>query len=571
VDLTTIPDVNSPPPSGDAGEVYMHSYGPEPTSWDEAIKSKFANEWIYAKLAEQASFREHGVYDLVPRDEAIKKGKRIFKAKPVYKIKVKPPCEEYPKGRLDKFKYRLTIAAYTKMLKQGIDYTEKYASTVRWCSYLLLFALAAQCDYDVVLFDIATFFLYGILSDKEAVFMEQPDGWVDRRYPAPDWIWKLRRSMYGLPQASHCAQIELKKNLTDGGVFRATTADDCVYVKTDQSTGYAAVGTHVDDLLGVGSPEGIDALEATLLKKFKITVERNPSVVTGVQVERNREKKWLKLHQEAYIKELLTDYGMSDCNPSSTPFEPGEAKSMMLLPLPETVDKEVVHKYQSLVGRLIWLLKTRPDLCFTVNLLSRFLKNATEQHFQLARGRPLRYLRGTADYGLVFSPGDGDWVLSGKGDSDWAGDLRTGRSTLGGFLRMGEYGPVYFQSKLERKVASSTGQAETYGMRDLIKSTEWVRHLLDELDHSQPLYTKLGCDNDGVVKQAKKPINHTAAKHYRIAQAYIRDRGPEGSGHVDVVSIKSEDNGSDMFTKALAGPAFRRCVDEVMGPQDKPK
>ena len=112
--------------------------------------------------------------------------------------------------------------------------------------------------------------------------MEQPDGWVDEDFPASDWIWKLRRSMYGLPQASHCAQKELKKNLTSGGEFRATSADDCVYVRTDQSRGYAAVGTHVDDLLGVGSSEGMKELESTLLKIFKITVDRNLTVVTGV-------------------------------------------------------------------------------------------------------------------------------------------------------------------------------------------------------------------------------------------------------------------------------------------------
>ena len=373
------------------------------------------------------------------------------------------------------------------------------------------------------------------------------------------------------PQASHCAQRELKKNLTGNGEFKATSADDCVYVRTDQSSGNAAVGTHVDDLLGVGCSDGMKKLEDTLLSKFKITVDRNPSIVTGVQIERNRKKKWLKLHQEAYAEELLAKYGMSDCKPSSTPMDPGEAKSMMLLPLPEVIDKEAVGKYQSLVGKLIWLLKTRPDFSFTVNLLSRFLKNATERHFQYARDRPLRYLRGTTNHGLVFQPGDNEWVLSGKADSDLTGDLRTARSTLGGFLKMGEHGPVFFQSKLERKIATATGQAETYGMRDLVKSTEWVRHLLDELSYGQKNSTKLGCDNDGVVKQAKKPINHTAAKHYRIAQAYIRDRGPEGSGHVEIVPVSTEDNGADMFTNALHGPKMKKCADEVMGPQQRPE
>ena len=142
---------------------------------------------------------------------------------------------------------------------------------------------------------------------------------------------------------------------------------------------------------------------------------------------------------------------------------------------------------------------------------------------------------------------------------------------MGGYLKMGQYGPIFFQSKLERQIATATGQSETYAMRDLVKSTEWARHLLDELSYGQKNSTELGCDNDGVVKQARKPINHTAAKHYRIAQAYIRDRGPEGSGHVEVVPVSTSDNGADMFTKALHGPKLKKCSEEVMGPQQRPQ
>ena len=97
----------------------VHSFGPEPTTWEEAINSKYANEWIVAELAEKESFAHHGVYDLVPWSAAA--GKKIFKPRPVLKIKVNPPTDEHPHGSIDKFKYRLTIAAFTKMLTQGID------------------------------------------------------------------------------------------------------------------------------------------------------------------------------------------------------------------------------------------------------------------------------------------------------------------------------------------------------------------------------------------------------------------------------------------------------------------
>jgi len=117
------------------------------------------------------------------------------------------------------------------MLTQGIDYAEKYASTVRWNSIKMLIAIAVLHDYDIVLFDIAAFFLYGKL--KEKVFMEQPKGWETEGNPREDYVCQLNRSMYGLPQSPHCAQSELKDTLTENDQFKATTADDCVYrIKT---------------------------------------------------------------------------------------------------------------------------------------------------------------------------------------------------------------------------------------------------------------------------------------------------------------------------------------------------
>ena len=119
--------------------------------------------------------------------------------------------------------------------------------------------------------------------------------------------------------------------------------------------------------------------------------------------------------------------------------------------------------YRKLVGMLIWLYKTRPDMLFTINLLARHLHNATKAHFDIARSRPLRYLSGTKTHGLVFCPGDVQgFELDGSAEADLAGDLATSRSTLGFYSKVGDYGPVSYNCSLERKVATSTQQAEAY-------------------------------------------------------------------------------------------------------------
>ena len=227
---------------------------------------------------------------------------------------------------------------------------------------------------------------------------------------------------------------------------------------------------------------------------------------------------------------------MTDCKGTDTPLDPGTARAMMLLPTGE-VDVEVMRKYQTLVGELRWLLKTRPDLLFTISFLSRFLVSATQKHLDLALNRPLRFLRKTTNYGVVFCPGDGEWILSGASDSDLAGDLSSARSTLGHCLRIGEFGAVVTSCGLDKKISTSTGQAETYAMQSLVKDAVWARIFLGELGYAMEKPTPLRTDNDGVLKQSTKTINHASAKHYRIAQAYIREKVFDST--VEVLGVNS--------------------------------
>jgi hypothetical protein len=258
-------------------------------------------------------------------------------------------------------------------------------------------------------------------------------------------------------------------------------------------------------------------------------------MITGVQIERNRPMRWLKLHQGFYVTALLAKFGMSDCTPCATPMDPGTARALMLLPV-EPVDEEACADYQRLVGCLIWLFKTRPDMLFTGNLLSRFLKCATRAHYDLAVSRPLRYLKGTINNGIVFQPGTGEWVLSGAADADLAGDLTTARSTSGYYTSLGKFGAVSCSSVLEKKVSTSTGQAETYALQSLVKEVVWDRHMMQDLKIPCAAPTPIVTDNNGVFKQSTKTINHTAAKHYRMAQAYIRHKSEDDSikvGQID--------------------------------------
>jgi hypothetical protein len=146
-----------------------------------------------------------------------------------------------------------------------------------------------------------------------------------------------------------------------------------------------------------------------------------------------------------------------------------------------------------------------------------------------------------------------------------AGDLKTARSTLGHYLKLGEFGAVVATCGLDRKISTSSGQAETYAMQSLVKDTVWARGLLRELGFPMDGPTPLRTDNDGVLKQSTKTVNHSTAKHYRIAQAYIRQQVSDLT--IAVQGEDTETNESDIFTKALPAPAFLRHQSTILGPQ----
>ena len=179
--LALIPDEDVPPEVasnlsaeawqlGYAGDVPQHQmffiHGPDPDGMEEALRLPDCDDWIMAELSEKESFKYHKVFDVVPRSFATSRGKRIFKDRPVLKYKYNPD------GSIDKRKFRLTVAAFTKMLKEGVDYSDKHANTVRWNAIKMLIAIVVYMDFDMILFDIATFFLFGELEDE--IYMEIP-------------------------------------------------------------------------------------------------------------------------------------------------------------------------------------------------------------------------------------------------------------------------------------------------------------------------------------------------------------------------------------------------------------
>ena len=136
---------------------------------------------------------------------------KVYKQRPVYKNK----RDEH--GLIDRYKVRFTVAAYAKTMRQGIDYKEKYAATAHWSTYMLLLTFATTKDYNLTLFDVKTFFLYGELPEDERIYMAQiPGREVKGR---EDYVHLLLKAIYGHPAAGFHAQRKLHSCL-EGAGFR---------------------------------------------------------------------------------------------------------------------------------------------------------------------------------------------------------------------------------------------------------------------------------------------------------------------------------------------------------------
>jgi hypothetical protein len=286
----------------------------DPLGWSEALQRVDAQLWMEAGGVEDSNHKENKTWKLVDRSCA--KGCKIFWPKPVFKVKWLPPDLDHPEGAVDKHKVRLTIAAFKTQLIDGVDFREKYAATPRWNSIRLMLAIACYFDLELELNDVVAFFLTAYLEENEVVFMEQPESSDD----GSGRICQLLRSMYGLPQAAYHAQRKLML------AFKADKLDQCVsdravvvLAKAEDSAPHAAAicSVHVDDNFSTGTNDGIKAVRASLKKSFKTTTNSKPALVIGVQVERSRPHRWLKVHFYGYVMKLLEDQGMLESTPSS--------------------------------------------------------------------------------------------------------------------------------------------------------------------------------------------------------------------------------------------------------------
>lgn len=308
------------------------------------------------------------------------------------------------------------------------------------------------------------------------------------------------------------------------------------------------VSIYVDDLIYTGDDEDMMVdFKSSMMKVFDMTDLGMMRFFLGIEVLQKSDG--IFICQKKYATEVLRRFGMLESNSVSSPIVPGFKISRDDYGV--TIDDTY---FKQLVGSLMYLNATRPDIVFSVSLISRHIAKPTELHLQAAK-RILRYLKGTVNYGILYKKGGRNEELLAFTDSDYAGDVEDRKSTSG-YMFLLSSGAVSWLSKKQPIVTLSTTEAEFVPAAVCACQAIWMRRVLKRLSHAQEGCTTIMCDNSSAIKLSRNPVLHGRSKHIDVRFHFLRDLTT--NGEIELIHCGTQEQVADLMTKPLKLETFKK-------------
>ncbi|GKA95482.1 retrovirus-related pol polyprotein from transposon TNT 1-94 [Tanacetum coccineum] len=371
-------------------------------------------------------------------------------------------------------------------------YDKTYAPVARLESIRILLAYACAHDFKNFQIDVKSAFLNGFINEE--FYVAQPPGFVD--FEKPNHVFKLKKALYGLKQDPKLDDI----------IFGSTCQDLC------------------------------DDFSKIIHSEFQMSMMDELNFFHGLQIKQLEDG--IFFNQSKYIKEMLKKFGLEDSKPIKTPMS-SETK------FTRDEDGESVDdtKYRGMIGSLLYLTASRPDIMFSVCLCAYFLEVPKTSHLEAVK-RIFRYIKGTTHLGLWYPKGTGVETIV-YADSDHAGDYVNRKSTSGVCAFMGYCLTSWF-SKKQTAQAISTTEAEYVFAGKACQQALWMKQALVDYDLVLDDIPIL-CDNKGAIDLSKNPVLHSRTKHIEIRHHFLRDNVQKGN--ISNEKVSSEDNIADILTK----------------------
>lgn len=517
----------------------------DPSTFQDAIISSERDRWMEAMVEEMESLKKNKTWELTE----LPKGKKTVGCKWVYRRK-----EAMTDKERERFKARLVAKGYSQ--RKGIDYDEVFSPVVRHTSIRILLALVASYDLELEQLDVKTAFLHGDL--EEVIYMEQPEGF--KQPETEELVCKLKKSLYGLKQSPRQWYKRFDSFMIRIG-FNRCEYDCCVYVKGLNDGSYIYLLLYVDDMLIAAKSMGeVNRLKALLGKEFDMKDLGAARKMLGMEIQRDRLVGKLWLSQKDYVGKVLERFSMANAKQVSTPlachFRLSTAQSPVLA---EEIQNMSNVPYASAVGCLMYaMVCTRPDLAHAVSTVSKYMANPGREHWKAVKWI-FRYLRGTADHGIMFARQCGQSSVVGYVDADYAGGLDDRRSTTGYVFTLAG-GPICWRSMVQPLVALSTTESEYMAVTEAAKEALWLKGLVKELGMDQG-GVQLYCDSQSAIYLAKHQVYHARTKHIDVRFHKVREL--IAMGDVILEKVHTSENAADMLTKTVTADKFRHCLDLV--------
>ena len=253
---------------------------------------------------------------------------------------------------------------------------------------------------------------------------------------------------------------------------------------------------------------------------------------------------------------MVEKFRLTAAKPVSTPMEPGAQFSIDQCPssLNQSARMHGVP-YSEAVGSMLWpVVVSRPDMAYAVGVLSQFIQNPGPAHWEGLK-RIINYLGSTKDLWLTFG-GRKDTLIEGFCDADWASQKY--RHSISGFSFHYGLGAVSWSLKKQNIVSLSSTEAEYVAQTHAAKEGIWLKSFISEIGGGEGKPLTISCDNQGAIALAKDNKFHARTKHIDLRYHFIHEAVENGK--VKVKYVPTDDNVSDIFSKALPKPKFQWMV-----------
>ncbi|GJZ26294.1 retrovirus-related pol polyprotein from transposon TNT 1-94 [Tanacetum coccineum] len=529
----------------DNKETVTHSVDPNMSKDNmEPITPKLLNKRTahssYIKHTQEEALVLRDIELVPPPDKAF-----VITLKWIYKVKL----DEL--GGILKNKARLVARGYRQ--EEGIDFEESFAPVARLEAIRIFLAFAAHMNMVIYQMDVKTAFLNGNL--REEVYVSQPDGFVDP--DKPNYVYKLKKALYGLKQAPR-AWYDMLSSFLISNDFSKGSVDPTLFIRREGND-LILVQIYVDDIIFAAStPELCDLFAKIMCSKFKMSMMGKISFFLGLQISQS--PRGIFINQSKYALESLKKYGFESCDPVDTPMV---EKSK----LDEDKEGKAVDPshYRGMIGTLLYLTASRPDLQFAICMCARYQARPTEKHLNAVK-RIFRYLKGTVHRGLWY-PKDSSFALTAFADADHAGCQDTRRSTSGSIQLLGDR-LVSWSSKRQKSAAISSTEAEYIALSGCCAQVLWMRSQLTDYGfgfNKIPMY----CDNKSAIALCCNNVQHSRSKHIDIRFHFIKEHVENGM--IELYFVNTEYQFADIFTKSLGRKRIEFLINKLGMPSLTPE